>query len=69
MPANRPATRSQDRRSEVPDWSAGSHRHVARQNREDRQIAATQRLPGLSAKGTNPIAQRTRQRVRSIRLQ
>ena len=54
MPANRHATRSRDRRSEVPDWSAGFHRHVARQNREDRQIAATQRLPGLSAKALIP---------------
>ena len=54
MPANRHATRSRDRRSEVPDWSAGIHRNIARQSREHRQIAATQRLPGLSAKALIP---------------
>ena len=38
----------------VPDWSAGIHRHVARQNREDRQLAATQRLPRPSASALIP---------------
>ena len=33
----------------VPDWSAGIHRNIARQSREHRQIAATQRLPRSSA--------------------
>jgi hypothetical protein len=54
MPANRHATRSRDRRSEVPDWGAGFHRNVARQNCEDRQLVANQRLPGLSAKALIP---------------
>jgi hypothetical protein len=38
----------------APDRSAGVHRNIARQSREHRQLAATQRMPEPSAPALIP---------------